>query len=88
MSHGLHFLMHNIFVIPQAGYNSFKNPFHSFLSNKLMKWPSKVFMVSVIWVSNLACISFRMLMVYHYSPSVFPLKELKEEKGPQIWVPL
>jgi hypothetical protein len=83
MSHGPHFRMHNIFVIPQAGYNSFKTPFHSVLSNKLMKWPSEVFMVSVIGVGYLACISFRILMVYHYA---FLLKELKEEKGPQVWV--
>lgn len=82
MSHGPHFPMHNIFVIPQAAYNSFKTPFHSILSNKLMKWPSEVFMVSVIWVSYLACISFRMLMVYHYTSSAFLLKELKDEKGP------
>lgn len=53
-----------------------------------MKWPSEVFMVSVSWATNLACISFRMLMVHHYSPSLFPHKELKEEKGPQVWVPL
>jgi hypothetical protein len=48
-----------------------------------MKWPSEVFMVSVIGVGYLACISFRILMVYHYA---FLLKELKEEKGPQVWV--
>ena len=53
-----------------------------------MKWPSEVFMVSVIWVSNLACISFRVLMVYLYSLSAFPLEELKEEKEPHVWVPL
>lgn len=86
MSHGPHFLTHNIFVIPQAVYNSFETPFHSILSNKPMKWASEAFMASVIWVSSLACISFRMLMVFHYASTAFLLKELKEEKVPQIWV--
>lgn len=71
MSHGANFLIHNIFVIPQAGYNSFKVPLYLILPNKLMKWSNEVFMVNIIWVSDLVSISFRILKLYHYSLGFF-----------------
>lgn len=84
LSHGANFLIHNIFVIPQAGYNSFKVPFYLILPNKLMKWPTEVFMVSIIWVIDLAYVSFRILKIYHYPSSFFPLKKLKQKKTSQV----
>lgn len=88
MSHGANFLIHNIFVIPQAGYNSFKVPFYLIIPNNLMKWPNEVFMVNIIWVSDFVYISFRILKMYHYSLSFFPLTKLKERKASQVWIAL
>lgn len=88
MSHGANFLIHNIFVIPQAGYNSLKVPFYLIFANKLMKWPGEVFMVNRIWVSDLDYVSFRILKIYPYPPNFFPLTKLRQKKASQVWIAL
>lgn len=81
MSHGANFLVHNIFVTARAGYDSFRVPFfYLILPNKLMKWPSEVFMVNIIWVSYLAYVSFRILKIYHYPPSFFLSQSSRKRK--------
>lgn len=51
-----------------------------------MKWPSEVFMVNIIWVSDLACVSFRILKRELYPPSCFLLTKLKQKKASQVWI--
>lgn len=71
MSDGANFLMHSIFVIQQAGYNSLKVSFFGLISlNKLIKWPNEAIILDTILVKDLVDLSIRIIKISH-SPHSF-----------------
>lgn len=73
-SYTIYLLLHKLVMI------HLRSLFYLILPNKLMKWPSEVFMVNIIWVSDLAYISFRILKIYHYPPSFFLSQSSRKRK--------